>query len=69
LVVRPGEDYVQICGMVTHLGFVLNETDELYFVHAKHQESVKKERLSDYFFRFSDSPSIKGACFLEVFGC
>ena len=68
LVVRPGDAYVQTCGMVTHLGFVLNETNKLYFVHAKHQVSVQKEKLSDYFDRFSDSPSIKGASFLRVCG-
>lgn len=66
LVVRPGDDYVQTCGMVTHLGFVLNEADELYFVHAKHNESVQQEKLSDYFARFSNSPSIEGASFLRV---
>lgn len=66
LVVRPGDDYVQTCGMVTHLGFVLNDEEGLYFVHAKHNESVQKEKLSDYLARFSDSPSVEGASFLRV---
>ena len=66
LVVRPGDDYVQTCGMVTHLGFVLNENSELFFVHAKHNESVQQEKLSDYLARFEDSPSVEGASFLRV---
>lgn len=65
LVVRPSAAYVQSCGMVTHLGFVLNEENELFFVHAKHNESIQKERLTDYLQRFLDSPSVEGASFLR----
>lgn len=68
LVVRPGEAFVQSCGMVTHLGFVLNDTDGLYFIHAKHNETVQKEKLLDYLNRFSDSPSVEGASFLAING-
>ena len=64
LVVRPREPFVQSCGMVTHLGFVLNESDGLFFLHAKHNESVQKESLVDYLGRFADSASIEGASFL-----
>jgi hypothetical protein len=66
LVVRPGDDYVHTSGMITHLGFVLNEQDDLYFVHAKHKESVQQEKLLDYFVRFKNNPTIGGAAFLEV---
>lgn len=66
LVVRPSAEWAQMSGMVTHLGFVLNEADDLFFVHAKHKESVQKEKLSDYFSRFENHASIKGASFLRV---
>lgn len=66
LIVRPSQNDAQSCGMVSHLGFVLNDGDDLFFVHAKLGESVQKEKLSDYFARFKDHASIKGASFLRV---
>jgi hypothetical protein len=66
LVVRPSEADAQSCSMVSHLGFILNEGGELFFVHAKHQESVQRERLSVYLERFEDHALIKGASFLEI---